>query len=73
MLSSYFRHEQIHNCHIYDFGQTLLCYNLNVQQDPLWCLFFNKSSCLAVALGATKFTAIMEMELFEGLDFISSW
>ncbi len=66
MPSSSFRCYQMHICHRYDFGHTLLCY-------LSWTWMFNKptsgasllikSSCLAPASGVTKCIFVTEMIL----------
>jgi hypothetical protein len=59
MLSCSFRCDMIHNCRSYDFGHTLLycisltwMFNKPTSEGGL----LNERSCIAAALGVTKFT-----------------
>ena len=66
MLNSGFRCDQIYKCQIYDFGHTLLCYlsqTYMFNKHMLEIGLLNKSSCLAPALGVTKFEATIAMNL----------
>jgi hypothetical protein len=66
VLSSSFRHHQIHKCQRYNFGRTLL-YNLSQTQvfnkPTLVPGLLNKCLCLARALGVTKFTNVRDITL----------
>ena len=67
MLSSSFRCDQIYKYKIYNFGHTLLCYLSPTEMFNELASgkvdLLNRSSCLAPALGVTKFMIVIDMIL----------